>query len=68
MTIKAIGERVAEPKGEKKYHGRTSVKATIKQKRVLSPSSQAIIPEEEGQERKEEGMCAKNRRLQKKRV
>jgi len=42
----------------------------IKQKLALSLPSQLIIPEEKegGQECKEEGVCAKHRRLLKKRV
>jgi len=41
----------------------------IKQKLALSLSSQFIIAkEEDGQERKEEGVCAKHGRLLKKRV
>jgi len=44
-------------------------KAMIKQRRVLSPSSQPVIDKEEDRhEHKEEGMCAKHRRLLKKRV
>jgi len=44
-------------------------KAMTKQKRVLSPSSQpTIAKEEDGHEHKKEGVCAKHRRLLKKRV
>jgi len=38
----------------------------IKQKLALSLSSQLIIAEEDGQERKEGGVCAKHGGLQKK--